>query len=329
MNYPESQIILDEIKKANKILINCHTNPDADSVGSAFAMHEVLKGYFKKEVLVVCPDDLPKNTLFIKEYLNEKVNYEKIDFDKFDFSSYDLFLSLDSSSWDRVRGSGKNIKLDIKTIVIDHHETNLGYGEVNLIDKEISSTAELLYFMFNDWQIDQFPCTALLTGIISDTECFRSDVAGNKTLEVVSVLMKNSDKNNIILNLYQNNSVSTLKAVGNILLNSNIDSNNSFCYTFIKYDDYKMNLGELISKDLVADYFINSVKDTNFGFVAVEKEPDILHISFRSRNGFDVSRIAKELGGGGHKSRAAAIISGGKFDEVLERVLSICRKYAK
>ena len=38
MNYPESQLILEEIKKANKVLLNCHRSPDSDSIGSTLAM---------------------------------------------------------------------------------------------------------------------------------------------------------------------------------------------------------------------------------------------------------------------------------------------------
>ena len=42
MNYPKSKEILEEIKKAQKILVNCHRSPDADSVGSALATYLVL-----------------------------------------------------------------------------------------------------------------------------------------------------------------------------------------------------------------------------------------------------------------------------------------------
>ena len=58
MNYKESSEILKEIKKAKKILINCHRSPDPDSVGSALAMRKVLAD-MDKSVEVVCPDNIP------------------------------------------------------------------------------------------------------------------------------------------------------------------------------------------------------------------------------------------------------------------------------
>ncbi len=329
MNYPESQIILDEIKKANKILINCHTNPDADSVGSAFALNEVLKAYYDKDVTVICPENIPENTLFIKDNLTSEVNFKVVDFNMFDFSEYDLLVALDSSSWDRVRGGGINQKINIRTIVIDHHFTNIGYGDVNLVDKTISSTAELLCYLFDDWKIEKLPSQALLTGIISDTECFRTRDADNKTMKVASNLMNFCSKDVVIQNLYQSNSVATIKSVGKILENVTESSEYGFCYTSLEFDEYSKNSTEIFAKDIVADFFINSLKDTKFGFVAIEKEKDTLFVSFRSRLEFDTSAIAQELGGGGHKNRSAVTMRGVKFNEGLERVLEVCRKYAK
>lgn len=329
MYYSESQIILDEIKKADKILINCHTTPDADSVGSAFALNEVLKAYYKKDITVICPEDIPQNTLFIKDGLTSEVNFKVIDFNTFDFSKYNLLIALDSSSWDRVRGGGINKKIEIKTIVIDHHFTNVGFGDINLVDKTMSSTAELLYYIFNDWKIEKVPSQALLTGIISDTECFRTKDTSEKTMKVASELMKFCSKDTIIQNLYQSNSIATVKSVSKILENININNEYNYCYTFLKFEEYSENSTELFAKDIVADFFVNSINETNFGFVAIEKEEDVLFVSFRSRLDFDTSLIAKALGGGGHKNRSAVTMRGIKFEDALEKVLLTCQKYAK
>lgn len=335
MNYPESQIILDEIKKANKILLNCHTNPDADSVGSAFALSEVLSVYFKKDVTIVCPDELPENTSFIKDGLNGEIALKKIDFNVFNFSEYELFIALDSTSWDRVRGGGNKEKIDIKTIVIDHHHTNTRFGEINIVDDTMSSTAELLYFIFNDWGMSPDPEAdhpffqkALLTGIISDTECFRTKVADSKTMKVSSDLMRFSSKDEIIQNLYRSNSITTLKSVSDMLANITINEGDNFCYTYIRYEEYSKNKLESFAKDMVADFFINSVNNTDFGFIAVEKQKDEISVSFRSRTDFDTSIIAKELGGGGHKIRSATTLRNIKFDDAIKMILDTCRKYA-
>ncbi len=335
MNYPESQPILEEVKKAERILVNCHRGPDPDSVGSALAMYDVLKVSFKKDVTIISPDDLPENTLFLKDALTEELVFKKIEFDNFDFSKYDLFLVLDSGSWGMVRGGGNNNKLDIKTIVIDHHPTNELFGEINLVDKTMSSTAELLYFVFKDWGINpnvksdySFLQKAILTGIIGDTGCFRFSNVNSTTMEVAIEMMKCVDKNEIVYNLLQKNSLATIKALGTILSNVVIDQEYKFAYSILSFEEYKQFKPEDLSKELAASYFIQSIDNTNFGFVAVEEKLGELSISFRARNGFDTSKIALELGGGGHKVASGAKIRGVLLDDAVEKVLTACRKYA-
>ncbi|MGB6838902.1 MAG: DHH family phosphoesterase, partial [Microgenomates group bacterium] len=147
MKYKESRQIFKEIKGAGKIVINCHRGPDPDSVGSALALYQVLQS-LDKEVEVICPDNLLDSYRFLR--FSEKV--KRINFEKFDFSSFDLFIVLDSADWGMVTGNISISQPDIKTIVIDHHRTNRGFGKINLIDSKASSTAEVLYLLFEDWE---------------------------------------------------------------------------------------------------------------------------------------------------------------------------------
>lgn len=335
MNYPESPLILEEIKKAKRILVNCHKGPDPDSVGSALAMYEVLQVYFKKDVTIVCPDDLPESTKFITEGIHGDLVFEKVDFDKFDISKYDLLITLDSASWSMVRGGGNNDELKIKTVVIDHHNSNERYGSVNLIDSVISSTAELLYFVFNDWGIQpdierDYPYfqKAILAGILSDTGCLRYSSVDSKTMSVVAELMKYTDMNKIIFNLYQNVPLNSIKLTGEILSRMIVEDEYKFVYSATSFKEYGKYDSDDMARDLVSGGFIQSVEGTDFGFVAVEESQNVLSISFRSRTNFDVSKIALELGGGGHKVASGAKIRETEFSEALEKVLLVCRKYA-
>jgi phosphoesterase RecJ-like protein len=334
MNYSESQLVLDEIKKANRILVNCHKGPDPDSVGSALALYEVLKTYFKKDVTVVCPDDLPINTQFLEDRLTDKLVFEKMDFNNIDIKKYDLFIVLDSASWAMVRGGGNNEPIGIKTIVVDHHLTNDRYGQINLIDSNMSSTAELLYFIFKDWGLDMdiengypFFQKSLLTGIISDTGCLKFSNVDTKTVEVVGDLMKFVDKDEIVFNLFQKNSLISIKVVGEMLSRVVLDDSKKFVYTALSYEEYKKYGNEEEARDMVSSNFIQSIDGTDFGFVAIEEKPRELSVSFRSRTDFDTSKIALELGGGGHKVASGAKIRDTDFNEALEIVLSVCRKY--
>lgn len=328
MNYKESSQILDEIKKAKRILVNCHRGPDSDSVGSATALSKVLQG-MGKEVSVVCPSDIPEDLLF----LDGAKNVVKIDYSSYKFSQYDLFLAIDSSNFSMVSGSKTMmIPEDIDFIVIDHHFSNEGFGKINLIDSDMTSTGELLYHIFEDWgvKLDADVSQALLTGIIGDTGCFQYQNVEDRTLEVAAKLIKNgANKDEIIYNIYRNVSFNEVKTWGKIIENMQIDKEHRFVWSVLPITDYQNILGIDSAKEDAANLFFPIVRDTDFGIIMEERDDATLSVSFRSRSDFDVSEVAKEVGGGGHKAAAGARIEGLPYDEAVEKVLAAARKHAK
>ncbi len=325
MNYKESSIILEEIKKSERILINCHRGPDSDSVGSALALQEILQ-IMEKDVEVICPSDIPKDLIF----LNEAKNIRRVNFTSFDFSGYDLFLILDSSNYSMVTGEKDSVKPGIKSIVIDHHFSNDKFGDINLVDPDMTSTSELLYHIFSDWgnEITRNVAESLLTGIMGDTGAFQYQNVGQKTIRVAADLMdKGADKDKIVFNLYRSIEFKEVKMWGKFIEAMMID--NGFVWSAIPLSVYK-DFGEYSSaKEDVANLFFPIVEGTKFGIAMVETSENVISASFRSRKDFDVSVIANEVGGGGHKTAAGARIEGIPFQEAVNKVLKVARKYAQ
>ena len=327
MNYPQSQLILDEIKKANKILLNCHRNPDPDSIGSALAVKCVLKE-MGKETTVVCPtDELYENVNFLKGYDEIKINFN---FKAADYSLYDLFIVVDSASWSQVSGfNNPNIEAE-KLIVIDHHLTNEGFGNINLVDSDVTSTAEILYSIFEDWgvKLDSETADCLMAGIVGDTGAFRYPGAGQRTFFIAGKLMElGADKDRAIHQLYRSEPYELIKFYGEVLSKVEIDRDRRFVWAAISYETYEKLGKPVIAKESSASMFTQVVKGTDFGFVALEQEKNKLSISLRSRNGFDTSEIAVELGGGGHIYASGARIDL-PFEQAVEKLLQTVRRIA-
>jgi phosphoesterase RecJ-like protein len=325
MNYEESAEILKVIKKAKKILINCHRGPDSDSVGSALALSRVLKN-MDKEITVICPSDIPADLAFLEgSNLITRVN-----FSSFNFSGYDLFIILDSSTYGMVTGLKDSEKPTVNNIVIDHHASNEKFGKLNLVDADMTSTGELLFKIFTDWkvEIDKDVAECLLTGIIGDTGSFQYQNVGQETLETAAKLIeKGADKDKIIYNIYRNIDFKEVKMWGKFIESMMIEDN--FVWSAISLSTYK-DFGEYpYAKEDVANLFFPIVRGTDFGIVMVETNENVLSVSFRSRSGFDVAQIAEEVGGGGHKAAAGARIEGLAFQEAVNKVLTAARKYAK
>lgn len=329
MNYKVSKKILEEIKKAKKILINLHRGPDLDSIGSALAMNYVLKHLVKETQIVCSSDTLYENLSFLKDYKKIKAG---IDFNNFDYKKYDLFLCLDSSTWGMISSDSKIPLPSIPMIVIDHHHTNERYGYVNLVDEKCSAVGELLYKIFEDWniKIDKNIATALLTGIIGDTGIFKYPNTSGQTFDISNKLMKaGADKDLIIKNVYRNYDFNLIKYWGDVISRIEIDKKHKFVYSFIPYEIYEKWGKPENGKEFAVDLFAQTTKGTDFGIMGLEKEKNLMSISLRARTNFDTSLIAKELKGGGHKAASGGMLEGIEFNKAVEKVLQVARKYAK
>lgn len=328
MNYEKSLIILEEIKKAKRILINCHKNPDPDSVGSALAIASFIKS-FGIEVRIVCPTRINSQLGFVDNF---DLIEQGVDFNKINYRDYDLFVVLDSSSWDFASKMEESNIPPIRMIVVDHHATNKMYGSINLVDKKLIATSELLYMFFEDcgFQIDRKLASYLLTGIIGDSGVFRFSGTTAKTLEIAAKLIsKGVDQNEIIKNLYFSVDFEEFKFWGRVMDQMQYDKKYNFVWVAISNETYKEFGGRKNYKEDTATTFFQSINFSDFGIVMIEEEKGTVNVSLRSRTGLDVSQIAVDLGGGGHRYASGGGIKGLLFDEAVKKVLEVCRKYAK
>lgn len=326
MTYKKSQEILEKIKKADKILVNCHQRPDVDSISSALSMCQALK-QLGKEVKVICPDE----KLSELDFLSCFEEFTKIDYEKFEFSSYDLFIILDSASVEVVTGS-KEVNLPkITKIVIDHHMTNTKFGDINLIDETRSSATELLYALFIDWgiDIDEYIATSLLTGILGDTGAFEYHNTTSRTLHVAADLMdKGADKDGILLKIFRTKQMDLLKFWGKVLDELKVDESGKFTWCAIPYETFKKLGKPQTARESASSLFIRMVEGTEFGIVMLEENPGVLRASFRARStDFDVSKIAVALGGGGHGGAAGATVASDSFEDSVKKVVETARKF--
>ena len=332
MNHKKSKKILEKIQEANKIFVNCHTNPDPDAIGSALALKSVLEKHYKKEVDVYCPSEITSRYDYIKGVGNIIQN---ADFSELSFENYDILFFLDSSAWDRVVSKELENKIgvpDVFSVSIDHHHDNLRYGTVNILHPEASSTAEILYFLFKDWgvEVDKQVAEYLLTGIIGDSGAFRYATTSVNTLKVsIDLIERGADKNQIIRDIYFNEEIDNIIMWGEILSKMQFDKENGFVWSAIPYETYK-KLGEPgAAKETAASNFAAIVKGAEFGIIMVETKKGELSLSLRSKTGFDTSKIASDLGGGGHAYASAVRITNMDFDKAVERALGVARKHAK
>ena len=172
--------ILDVINESNNILLLTHENPDGDAVGSVMAMYHVLSDMNKNIDFIIL--DIPPIFSFL-DSINKVLDKSN--------KEYDLAIVLDCSSKERIAESNNEFSKCKKSIVIDHHVSNTNYGTINHVEHNVSSCAQVLYYLFKSWNINitKKIAEALIVGLLTDTNGYGNiDVDKNTFLMTADLL---------------------------------------------------------------------------------------------------------------------------------------------
>lgn len=303
--------ILEEIKKANKILLHCHPTPDEDSVGSVLAMHAALREMGKEVTAISGDTAIPSE---FKIFPGVDVIIEK-SFYEMPLEQFDLFISLDSASLRMITRKEGIMPPTLKVITIDHHSSNPGYGSINCIDSSFSSTTHLLYDLFNVWGIPVSPAMAicLLAGIYGDTGSFTHRNTTAQTFKVAQELAElYPDFRNFMFQIWNSHAPGHLLFKGIAINNIETFMKNTVAISTVPFQTLKEKgiLTDDIGNDGIAT-LMRSVRGWEITVIIVERQEGVSYVSMRSRNGdvYDVSKIAAILGGGGHKEASGAYVN--------------------
>ena len=311
--------ILEEIKKAESIVILTHENPDGDAVGSSIAMYLGLKEIGKTPDIII--PEFPRAF----ENLPGIENIKK----ESDIENYDLAIALDTASIKMLNGYSKYFE-DAKTkIVIDHHSSNTMFGDYNYVDQDSPACAQLLLVLFNYFNIEVSKeiGTAILAGIITDTGGFRYDGVTAETFELVAALCKKGVK---VSKVYQKVFASTSKSkffLHRIALDRlELLDNEKIAFTYITKNDENSVGAENGDYDGIVEQG-RDIEGVEISIFLRETEKGI-KASLRSKDYVNVSELCRIFGGGGHK-RAAGCTIPGTIEQVKTQILNQARAMLK
>jgi phosphoesterase RecJ-like protein len=134
------------LQGAKKVALSGHIRPDGDCVGSVMSVYQ----YIKK--------NMPE--IEVKVFLETPASVfgciagvEDIDSSMETTEQYDVFIAMDCTA-DRL-GNAQRIFDKAKTkINIDHHVSNQGCGDINIIVPDASSTCEVIYELLDADKLD-------------------------------------------------------------------------------------------------------------------------------------------------------------------------------
>jgi phosphoesterase RecJ-like protein len=307
----ESAEIYAEITKASSILMHCHPNSDGDSLGSTLALAHTLTALGKKVTVIEGDTPLPKYLSFLPGYETiVRKNYFDLT-----LSDYDLFLILDAASLLQISRIQPIVFPEhLRTVVIDHHQTNPAFAELNFIDSSYPATAQMVYDLIKAWNLPLTHDSALclFIGIYTDTGGFQYSATTDKTFNAAAELVHYaSDFTKSLFELNNSSTEGRLKFEAQMLASIEHWFNNKVAVAGISYETIQKE--GIKTEDAEAGTFANKVKSVpgwDLGITLVEYAPNEIKLSFRTRDQatYDVSKIASSLGGGGHKGAAGAYL---------------------
>lgn len=315
MNPVLSQTGLNELKRAlavhARILIVSHVDPDGDTVGSAMGLAWALRAK-GLHVRLACQDPMPDEVGFlpgIDEYTADGPAGEG------------LIIAVDASDRRRMGEAFAEGRLDGRTLaVIDHHVTNQGFGDINLI-ADAPATAMLMIEVIDDLGIplDAKIATYLLTGIVSDTQGFRTSNTTPECLAAAQRLMQAGALLTEVCEGVFSRRRAALLPLWGAALSGAVLSNGVLWAEIPAPLASQDGLGGKVTSGLAN--FLNTVREAQVAVILAEQANGIIDTSLRSKPGIDISGIAQAFGGGGHPQAAGCQVAG-SLAEVRERIVA-------
>ncbi|MFA7169302.1 MAG: bifunctional oligoribonuclease/PAP phosphatase NrnA [Candidatus Paceibacterota bacterium] len=304
------QDIIDFIRESENILILSHKNPDGDALGSSLGLAMALESIGKK-VGSFSVNDIPEVFNFLPGLGIFKKDVE--------FVSYDLVILLDCAVFARTGVDniyGQIASFD-RLLIMDHHPKLEIENFENIrfwIDDKKSATAVMIYELLKemDIEIDKEIATCLLTGIFTDTGGFQHNNTDETSLQAAAELMKKGPRiDKIAKHIFNSKNVPAIKLWGTALSRIETDPETGMAASYISMSDIKEagakqeDLAGLVS-------VINTVSDAKFSLLLTEYDDQKIKGSLRSEeySNIDVSKIARSLGGGGHKLASGFEVEG-------------------
>jgi phosphoesterase RecJ-like protein len=301
------------INRSERIAIVTHVAPDPDAIGSALGLRLALIA-LGKNVAAMCDDPSPSDADFLPGSGDLRRSLP-------DGFAPDLFIALDASDTKRLGRVGASLlAMDIPVLVVDHHVTNLGYGDVNLVNPSAVATAELVLELIDALGVMLTPDIAacLMTGLVGDTRGFATPNVVPATFVIASRLLQaGADISTIIERVMRQRSLAMLGIWGIAL--THLHFQDGVVWAVVPYDERRARSLQNTEVDGVSSLLL-SAQEANISAAFTEEPDGRVEVSMRARSGYDVASVALALGGGGHALAAGCHIDG-PLDAAVSQVI--------
>lgn len=313
---------VNEIKKIiaekNTFLITSHYNIDGDAIGSELALYIQLKK-LGKNVQVANHDKTPEVYKFLP-FASGIKNIPSRNFRK-----PEVCIIVDCGELERAGAVADIVKKSSLVINIDHHFSNKRFGSVNFTGHQYSATGEMVYLILEKFgKISKEQAACLYTAIMTDTGNFVYNF-GAHTMSIARHLIEyGADPEKIAKKVYMEKPLKFLKLLAAALETFQYDRDAGVCWMSVDKEMYKATgANEEHTEGFVE--LLASIKEFKAAFLL--KENKGVRASLRSKGGYDVEKIARKFGGGGHKQASGCKFDNDSIPDAAKKILAEIKKH--
>lgn len=311
--------ICKNLLKHDNFLIFTHENPDADTIGSCFALIESLR-ILGKKAYPACCDRIPASLSFMTNGDREfHIENAPTDF------TPEYYISVDVASAAQL-GAYRAYAPRI-TLALDHHATHENFSKYYLTDAHAAACAEIVYHvisrMLNE-EITERIASLLYAALAADTGGFRYANTTPGTHKIAAHLIeKGASHAEICRNLFECKTKTALAAEAFAMANVSYCCGGKISYVKItKNDKLAHGFEDEDTYDVIN--VIRRVDGVKVAILMREKDDGTYKISTRSAGEVDVSKICAIFGGGGHAGAAGCSVAPEMADSALQRIIKEC-----
>jgi phosphoesterase RecJ-like protein len=209
---------------------------------------------------------------------------------------------------------------------IDHHHDNTRFGTVNLVCSAASSTAEIVWRLSKELGAEITPgiADALYVGLVTDTGRFMYENTSAMSHRMAAELIEAGvQPHQVYRRLWEDLPFRRLQLLQRALASVERYDGGTITLAHLDKRDYEETGALETDSEGVVDH-VRAVEGTKIAVLVRDLLSDgrngLRKVSLRATDGsVDVSRIAREFGGGGHP-QAAGFSSGLPFSELVTQL---------
>jgi phosphoesterase RecJ-like protein len=311
--------VVEEIREAEKLLITTHENPDGDALGSLLAMHQILLLLGKDSVMFMAAKEFPLPYEYRDMRFHDVVHEPPADVDERTVVFLDCG-NIDRMPVDFLQRDGVHI------LNIDHHHDNTRFGTVNLVDPGASCTAEIVFRLAKELGVEVTPTIAdmLYVALVTDTGRFMYENTTPEAHRMAAELIEAGViVDDVYRRLFENLPFGRIQLLARALERVERYDGGVLTVTHLTRGDFEETATLETDSEGIVDH-IRAVEGTAVAALVRdllgENRNGQRKVSLRATDSrVDVSRIARALGGGGHR-QAAGFSTELSLSELVDRL---------